>query len=75
MVEVRGTPRNVRNGVMDDTVFLYNRIVMDVGVLIVSKFPPWSMATSTMTEPGCIDFTISSVTSFGAFARELKPNR
>ena len=34
----------------------------------VSKIPPWSMATSMMTEPGDMDFTISSVTSFGAFA-------
>src|SRR5699024_11637166 len=34
----------------------------------VSKMPPWSIATSTTTEPSGICFTISSVTNFGALA-------
>jgi hypothetical protein len=34
----------------------------------VSKQPPWSMATSTSTEPGFIVFSMSRVTSFGAAA-------
>ena len=34
----------------------------------VAKFPPWSIATSTMTEPSAIDLTISSVTNTGALA-------
>ena len=32
----------------------------------VSKQPPWSMATSTSTEPGRMVRSISAVTSFGA---------
>ena len=34
----------------------------------VSKQPPWSIATSTSTAPGRIDFSIARVTSFGALA-------
>ena len=34
----------------------------------VSKQPPWSIATSTITVPGCISRSMSRVTSFGALA-------
>ncbi len=34
----------------------------------VSAQPPWSIATSTMTEPGFIALTVAAVISFGAAA-------
>ena len=34
--------------------------------LDVSKQPPWSILTSTITDPGCICCTISSLTKHGA---------
>ena len=34
----------------------------------VSAQPPWSMATSTITEPGFIAFTVCAEMSFGAVA-------
>jgi hypothetical protein len=38
----------------------------------VSMQPPWSIATSTMTDPARIVETISAVTSFGAFAPGIR---
>src|SRR5256885_2626692 len=40
-----------------------------VVALIVSMQPPWSTATSTITEPGFINLRSSRRTSFGALAR------
>ena len=38
----------------------------------VSKHPPWSMATSTTTEPGFILWIMSALTSFGAAAPGMR---
>ena len=40
--------------------------------LLVSTHPPWSIATSTITEPLFILFNIFFVTSFGASAPGIK---
>ena len=52
---------------MEDTVDIVNGVSCVVG-REVSKQPPWSMATSTITEPGSISRSMSRVTSFGALA-------
>ena len=52
---------------MDDAIDDEGRLGMGVGWL-VSKQPPWSIATSTSTAPGFIVANIARVTSLGAAA-------
>jgi len=52
---------------LEDTI---KAILENIGRL-VSAEPPWSMATSTMTDPGFMSLTISPITSLGALAPEM----